>query len=208
MIARQKTKVHKIIRILKRLFPHATIALKFSNNWELLVAVILSAQCTDKMVNKVTEKLFKKYKTLNDYVRADLKIFEQDIRRTGFYHNKGKNILASARIIKKKYNGKMPQTMEELLALPGVGRKTANVVLGVAFNKVEGIVVDTHIRRLSRLLGWTRHENPEKIEQDLMKIIPKKDWRALSFLLIEYGRKYCSARSHNHVVCPLAKFYI
>lgn len=170
-----------------------------------MVAVQLSAQCTDKKVNEVTAKLFKKYKTLDDYVSANLKGFQKDIKPTGFYRNKGKSILAAAKIVKKKYNGKLPRTMEEMLALPGVARKTANVVLGNAYGIVEGIAVDTHVRRLTRLLGLTTHNDPNKIEQDLMQIIPKKEWFKFTYLLIEYGRKHCPARSHNHEKCPLSK---
>jgi len=201
-----KIKALKIIRLLKKLLPQATIALKFSNPWELLVAVILSAQCTDKKVNEVTEKLFKKYKTLGDYVTANPSEFEQDIKQTGFYHNKARNVLASARIIKEKFKGNVPRTMNEMLTLPGVGRKTANAVLGVAYGVVEGIVVDTHVRRLSRLLGLTSHNDPEKIERDLMQVIPKPDWLNISFLLIDYGRKFCPARPHPHALCPLGQF--
>jgi len=194
-----------IVRELKKLFPDAKIILKYSNNWELLVAVILSAQCTDIMVNKVTEKLFKKYKILDDYVKADIRKFEQDIRSTGFYHNKAKNILATAKIIKEKFKKQVPQTMNELLSLHGVARKTANVVLGNAFGIVEGIAVDTHVRRLSRLYGLTNNDDPEKIEQDLMKILPKNDWFKFTYLMIEYGRKYCPAKKHDHANCPLVK---
>lgn len=199
----QKQRVLHMIKTLKKLFPHAKIVLQYSNNWELLVAVVLSAQCTDVMVNKVTEKLFKKYKTLDDYVNADIHEFEQDIKPTGFYKNKAKNILTAANIIKKKYYGAVPNTMADLTFLPGVGRKTANVILGNAFGIVEGIAVDTHVRRLSKVLGLTSHDDPEKIEQDLMKIIPKKEWFNITYLLIEYGRKYCTARKHDHEKCPL-----
>ena len=195
----------KIIQKLKKLFPRAKIVLNYSNNWELLVAVILSAQCTDKMVNKVTEKLFRKYKTLSDYVKADPKEFEKDIRSTGFFRNKAKNILATAKIIKEKYKGEVPNTMKELLTLPGVARKTANVVLGNAYGIYEGIAVDTHVRRLSKLYGLTDENDPDKIEQDLMKIIPKKDWFKFTYLMIDYGRKYCPARRHDHKNCPLTK---
>src|SRR3989344_3906090 len=202
-IEKRKKLIVKIINKLKELFPNAKIALKYSNNWELLVAVILSAQCTDKMVNKVTDKLFKKYKTLADYVKADPKEFENDIRSTGFFRNKTKNILASARIIVEKFQGKVPKTMKDLLTLPGVARKTANVILGNAFGVYEGIAVDTHVRRLSKLYGLTNHDDPDKIEQDLMKIVPKKDWFKFTYLMIDYGRKYCPARKHNHKYCPL-----
>ena len=193
-----KSRVKKITLVLKKLFPNARMVLRYSNNWELLVSVILSAQCTDKMVNKVTEKLFKKYKTLDDYVRVSKKEFERDVHSTGFYHNKAKHILASAKIIKEKYNGKVPNAMEELRTLPGVARKTANVVLGNAFGIVEGIAVDTHVARLSQRLGLTREKNPEKIEKDLMAILPKKEWFKFTYRMIEYGRKYCSART-----CPV-----
>lgn len=204
-IEAQKKKAVKIIVALKKLFPKARIALKFSNNWELLVAVELSAQCTDKKVNEVTKTLFKKYRTLEDYVCARTKEFEQDIRSTGFYRNKTKNILAAAKMIKEKFNGKIPRAMEEMLEIPGVARKTANVVLGNAYGVVEGIAVDTHVRRLAKLLGLTSHTDPVKIERDLMQIIPKKEWFHFTYRLIEYGRKYCVARSHNHAACPLAK---
>lgn len=200
----KKKKVAKIIAKLKELLPDAKMALKYSNNWELLVSVILSAQCTDKMVNKVTEKLFKKYKTLDDYVGANIKEFEQDIRSTGFYHNKAKNILASAKIVKEKYGGKIPNTMKDLTSLPGVARKTANVVLGNAYGIFEGIAVDTHVRRLSKLLGLTKHDDPVKIEKDLMAIVPQKEWFTFTYLMIDYGRNYCSARAHDHKNCPLS----
>ena len=162
----QKKRVHIVLTELKKLFPHAKMVLNYSNNWELLVSVILSAQCTDKMVNKVTAKLFKKYKTLDDYVRASQIEFENDIHSTGFYHNKAKNILATAKIIKEQFHGEIPNTMEELLTLKGVARKTANVVLGNAYNIVEGIAVDTHVIRLTKLWGLTKHTDPVKIERD------------------------------------------
>ncbi len=201
----RKKLVAIIIKELKKLFPHAKIILKYSNNWELLVSVILSAQCTDKMVNVVTKKLFKKYKTLGDYVRADIKEFEQDIQSTGFYHNKAKNILATAKIIKETFKGRIPDTMEEILTLHGVGRKTANVVLGNAYGIVEGIAVDTHVRRLSKLYGLTTNDDPNKIEQDLMRVLPRNDWFRFTYLMIEYGRKYCPAKKHDHANCPLIK---
>lgn len=203
-----KKRVLEIIKILQKLFPNSKIALNYSNPWELFVAVVLSAQCTDKKVNEVTQKLFKKYKTLNDYVKADLFEFEKDIKSTGFYKNKARNILKSAKIIKEKFNGRVPNTMERLLSLPGVGRKTANVILGNAYNKIEGIAVDTHVRRLSRMLGLTKNNDPDKIEKDLMEIIPQKYWFKITYWLIDYGRKYCPSRPHNHKNCPLAKFYV
>ncbi len=177
--------------------------LKYSSHWELLVAVMLSAQCTDKKVNEVTEKLFKKYRTLDDYVHAKQSEFEKDIFSTGFYRAKARHILASAKIVQKRFGGHVPQTMEELITLPGVARKTANVVLGNAYGVVEGIAVDTHVKRLSRLLGLTESSDPNRIEQDLMEIVPHKDWMNFTYLLIEYGRKYCSAKKHDHANCPL-----
>ncbi|MBI3366290.1 endonuclease III, partial [Candidatus Roizmanbacteria bacterium] len=140
-----------------------------------------------------------------DYIKADIKEFEQDVRSTGFYHNKAKNILATAKIIKETFKGQVPHTMNELLSLRGVARKTANVVLGNAFGIVEGIAVDTHVRRLSQLYGFTNNDDPNKIEQDLMKILPKNDWFKFTYLMIEYGRKYCPAKKHDHVHCPLVK---
>lgn len=202
-LEKRKKIAEKIIKKLKKLFPNAKIVLKYSNNWELLIAVMLSAQCTDRMVNKVTEKLFKKYKTLDDYVKADAKKFEKDIHSCGFYKNKTKNILTTAKMIKEEFGGKVPHTMQDLLRLRGVARKTANVVLGNAYGIIEGIAVDTHVIRLSRLYGLTDHTNPDKIERDLMRIVPKKDWFLFTNLLIEYGRKYCPARKHDHKNCPL-----
>ncbi|MDP3725618.1 MAG: endonuclease III [bacterium] len=193
----KKKKAGEILKRLKKLFPNPKIVLRYGNNWELLVAVVLSAQCTDKKVNEVTEKLFKKYKTLDDYANASQLKFEKDIHSTGFYRNKTKHILASAKIVKEKYGGKIPNTMEKLLTLPGVARKTANIILGNAFGIVEGIAVDTHVIRLSQRFGLTKEKNPEKIEQDLMILFPKKEWFLLTYRLIEYGRKYCSARA-----CP------
>ena len=204
-LAERKKRVTKIVRALKKLLPHAKITLKYDSNWELLVAVILSAQCTDKKVNEVTEQLFKKYRTLDDYVRANPKEFEQDIKSTGFYRNKARNILAAAKIVKEKFAGQIPRTMNEILILPGVARKTANVVLGNAYGVVEGIAVDTHVRRLTKKLGLTKYEDPKKIERDLMAILPKREWFDFTYRMIDYGRKYCPARPHDHVNCPLRK---
>src|SRR3989344_1256320 len=201
-----------IIGVLKKAYPRAKIVLRYRTPWELLVSVILSAQCTDVMVNKVTEKLFAKYKTLDEYVTADLEQFEKDIKSTGFYHNKAKNILAAAKLIKETFGGTVPRTMEELLTLPGVARKTANVVLGNAYGVVEGIAVDTHVLRLSQRLrlvdldtiggkkatycrspasrpgleregvDYKKDADPVKIEQELMHMIPKKHWFTLTYL--------------------------
>lgn len=182
---------------LKKLYPNPKMALNYSNNWEMLLAVMLSAQCTDIMVNKVTDKLFKKYKTLDDYVQADLKEFEQDIRQTGFYKNKAKNALASAKLIKEEFGGKVPKTMQEILTLPGVARKTANVVLGNAYGVVDGIAVDTHVRRFCYRFDLSDSLDPKQIEKDLMLITPQKEWFHLTFRFIDYGRDYCPARKHD-----------
>lgn len=204
-IENNKKRAIKINSLLKKLFPKTTSALHYSNNFELLTAVILSAQCTDKQVNKVTEKLFKKYKNLKAYVNANQKEFEQDIKSTGFYRNKTKNILATAKIINEKYHGKVPDTMVDLLTLPGVARKTANIVLYLGYAKTAGIAVDTHVRRLTNILKLTSSQDPVKIEQDLMQILPKKEWMNFSFRLIDYARAYCQARKHDHANCPLTE---
>lgn len=190
----KKKRAQKILQRLTKAYPNARIVLKYGNNMQLLVAVILSAQCTDKKVNEVTEKLFKKYKTVDDFASANLKTFEQEIHSTGFYHNKAKNIIASAKMIRNKFGGKLPKTMEEMLELPGVARKTANVVLGNAYGVVEGIAVDTHVRRVSRHLELTNEQNPVKIEQDLMRLFDEKDWFKLTYLFIVYGRNVHTAK--------------
>jgi endonuclease-3 len=205
-----KKRWQKIARTLKKLFPKAHIALTFSNPWELLVAVQLSAQCTDKKVNEVTPALFKKYPKLADYVRAGksargIHEFEKAIHACGFYRAKTKNILAAAKYIDEKYRGKLPKTMAEMVKVPGVGRKSANVILGNAYGVVEGIAVDTHVMRLSHVLGLSREKTPEKIEQDLMAIIPRRDWFTATYMIIDYGRAYCVARPHKHELCPLTK---
>ncbi len=203
MKIKKKKIAKRIIKQLKKMYPNAKISLKYKNNWELLVAVILSAQCTDKKVNEVTAKLFRKYKKLDDYVNAKVGKFEKDVYSTGFYRNKTRNILASAKLIKNKFHGRVPNTMEKILGLPGVSRKTANVVLGNAYGIVEGIVVDTHVIRLSRRLGLTNEKDPKKIERELMQIIPQEEWFNFSIMLIYYGREYCTAKSHNHEKCPI-----
>jgi len=190
---------------LRRLFPDAKCALNYSNPWELLVAVVLSAQCTDKKVNEVTAKLFKKYRTLTEYVNAKPAQFEKDIYSTGFYRAKTKNILAAAKLVKTKFKGKVPKTMEEMLLIPGVARKTANVVLGNVYNVVVGIAVDTHVIRLTRVLGLTSELSPVKIEKDLMKQVPRADWFNFTNRLIMYGRTYCPAKKHDHKNCQLTK---
>lgn len=201
----KRKKATLIVNKLKELFPKVKSALNYSNNFELLSAVILSAQCTDKRVNIVTESLFKKYKTVEDFAKADIKLFEQDIKSTGFYRNKAKNIINCARIILKNYKGNIPINMEELLKLPGIARKSANIILYLSTGKIAGVAVDTHVKRLSYVLGLTENTNPEKIEKDLMQILPKEEWMDFSFRLVDYGRKYCSARNHDHKNCPLTK---
>jgi len=206
LIERKKRAVN-IARTLKKLFPKAKIALNYRTQWELLIAVILSAQCTDIMVNKVTRRLFKKYRTLHDYARANQKAFEKDIRQAGFYRNKAKHILKSAKIIKERFKGRLPRTMDELLILPGVARKTANVVLGNAFGIVEGVAVDTHVRRFAIKFDLTDYKDAKRIEKDLMDIFPKKEWFSITYRLIEYGRKICPARIHNCKNHSLTKLY-
>ncbi|MCK9583031.1 MAG: endonuclease III [Endomicrobiales bacterium] len=196
-------KVAKILTLLKKEYPNAKTALNFSNPVEMLVATILSAQCTDKRVNIVTEKLFKKYKTINDYAKASQSEFEQDVRSTGFYRNKAKNIIATAKIIVKDFGGKVPSTMFDLLKLPGVARKTANVVLGNSFGIYEGIVVDTHVIRISNRLGFIKSDNVLKIESKLIELIPKKDWFLFSHFMQAHGRAVCKARRPNHIKCVL-----
>lgn len=199
----QKRRAADIVARLKKLYPHAKIALKYGNNVQLLVAVILSAQCTDKKVNEVTEKLFKKYRTAADFAKARRATFEKEIHSTGFFRTKTKNIIAACKTLVEKYDSKVPATMKEILTLPGVARKTANVVLGNAYGVVEGIAVDTHVRRLSKKLGLTSHDDPNKIEQDLMRLLPKKEWLHFTYRLIDYGRKQCPARPHDHAKCPI-----
>ena len=201
----RKHRAQKIFRTLDKLFPNPKIALRYHNNWELLVAVELSAQCTDKKVNEVTPALFKKYRTLGSYVHAKPRDFEKDIHQCGFFRAKTRNILAAAKVVKRKFHGKLPKTMAEMVTIPGVGRKSANVILGNAYGVVEGIAVDTHVKRLARVLGLSNEKTPEKIERDLMTIIPKKDWFKATYLLIDYGRKYCHAKKHDHANCPLSK---
>ena len=196
--------VTAIIAELHNLYPQATCSLDFSNPLELLVATQLSAQCTDVRVNIVTKQLFQKYKSAEDYATVSQEELEQDIRSTGFYRNKAKNIRATGQRLLTAYNGEVPHSMEELLTLPGVARKTANVVLGYAFGIEVGIVVDTHVGRLSRRLGWTTNEDAVKVEQDLMRIIPREEWLNISHMLIFHGRAICDARKPLCEQCTLA----
>jgi len=199
-----KQRVKKIWSILKKEYPDAKIALRFVNPLELLVSTILSAQCTDVRVNMVTKDLFKKYKSAGDWAKADLKQIESEIRSTGFFRNKALNIKGACTKIAEQYGGKVPGTMDELLTLPGVGRKTANCVLGDAFG-IPGITCDTHVIRLSRRLGLSENSDPVKLEFDLAEIVPKKNWTAFSHLIITHGRNVCMARKPNCPDCPIAK---
>jgi len=191
------------LAILKKMYPDAKPSLNYRNPLELLVATILSAQSTDVQINRVTEKLFKKYSTAKDYANADLMELENDIYSTGFYKNKAKNIKSAAELIVEHYKGKVPETMEELVTLPGVGRKTANIVLARAFGVIEGIAVDTHVKRVSRRLNFTKNSDPEKIEADLISIAPKEELDSISMILIYHGRKICQARKPKCEICIL-----
>ena len=197
--------VEAIIEELRRLYPGAKCTLNFSNPLELLIATQLAAQCTDERVNMVTEKLFQKYRSVEDYATVSQEELEQDIKSTGFYRNKARNIRAACQRIITEFGGEVPHTMSELLSLPGVARKTANVVLGNAFGIVEGFTVDTHNIRLARRFGWTTNTDATKVEQDLMRIVPKKDWFDLSHLMIFHGRAICLARKPLCEECALAK---
>ena len=194
----------KIWPILKRTYPNAVIALKFVNPLELLIATILSAQCTDARVNMVTKDLFKKYKSVEDWADADLKEIESDIRSTGFFRNKAVNVKGACAKIVEQFHGRVPNTMEQLITLPGVGRKTANCVLGDAFG-IPGITCDTHVIRLSRRLALSENTDPVKLEFDLAEIVPKKDWTQFSHVLITHGRNICKARKPGCPDCPIAE---
>jgi endonuclease-3 len=196
----------KIIKELQRLYPDTRCFLHYKTPFQLLCAVILSAQCTDERVNLVVPGLFKVYPTPEKMAAAKLKDIEKLIKSTGFYHNKAKSLSGAARTLLALYKGKMPKTMEELLLIPGVGRKTANVVLGEIFGISIGITVDTHVTRLSNRLGWTKHQDAVKIERDLMEIVPKEEWLHFSHRLIQHGRKVCDARKPLCGVCTLAKW--
>jgi endonuclease-3 len=198
-------RVKEIIDILEKIYPEAKTALKFENPFQLLIATILSAQTTDERVNKVTSTLFKKFKKPEDFVNANLDEIMKEIKSINFYRNKAKNIKKLSEILVKEFNGKVPDKMEELIKLPGVARKTANVVLSQAYGKAEGIVVDTHVRRVSNRLGLTKNTDAEKIEKDLMKIIPEEKWIDFPFRLILFGRNICKAKKPDCKNCPLYK---
>jgi len=199
-----RNRVKKIIRILSKEIPDAPIALKFSNPLQLLIATILSAQCTDVKVNQVTPDLFKKYRTAKDFAESNLATLEEEIRPTGFYRNKAKSLQKCCQELVKRFGGEVPKTLDDLVTLPGVGRKTANVLLGNAFG-IPGIAVDTHVHRVSRRIGLTKNDDPVKIEFDLMEIVPKEEGTHFSNLLIWHGRKTCVARKPLCGICPIRK---
>ncbi len=198
-----KTEVLMIIELLEKEHADAKIALTFTNPLELLVATILSAQCTDRRVNIVTKALFKKYRRAEDYADADLEELEEDIRSTGFYRNKARNIKKSCQLLVEKFDSQVPKTMEAMLELPGVARKTANIVLSNAYSVIEGIAVDTHVKRLARRLGFSGHEDSNRIEKDLMELVPRTKWKRVSDLLIFHGRRVCVARKPKCGICIL-----
>ncbi len=200
-----KERVANIWPILKRTYPNAKCSLEHVNPLELLISTILAAQCTDERVNIVTKNLYKKYRTAADWAAQDVKVIEQEIKSTGFYRNKAKNIKAACEIIARDFAGKVPDTMEDLLKLPGVGRKTANVILGNCFN-TPGIICDTHVIRLSRRLGLSTNDDPAKLEYDLMEIVPKRNWTLFSNLLVFHGRNICNARRPDCEKCPIANY--
>lgn len=195
----RKKRIKEIIKILRKEYPQPRTALNYRTPLELLVATILAAQCTDERVNKVTPGLFQKYPSVEALARARQEELENDIRSTGFFRNKARSIIGLANKLVSEYGGRVPDTMEELIKLPGVARKTANIVLSSAFRKAEGIAVDTHVRRLSERLGLSRQSDPDKIERDLMEIVPREDWLDFNFLLVDHGRKVCQARKP---LCP------
>ena len=201
--AERKQRVDRILKGLDKLFPDAVCALDHKNAWELLVSTILSAQCTDERVNKVTPDLFQKYPTIRDFAAVSQAELSQDIRSTGFFNNKAKSIIGAAKKIIADFGGKVPKTMEQLVTVPGAARKTANVVLGTAFGIASGVVVDTHVTRLSMRLDLTKEKDPVKIEQDLMKIIPAEKWILFSHQLIHFGRQVCVARKPRCAECAL-----
>ena len=206
-IIERTIRVRAMNKTLKTLYPYPIIALNYSNTWELLVAVILSAQCTDVRVNMVTKKLFVQYQTIASYRDAPQVDMERAVYQCGFYRNKAKNIRGAAKIIIEKYGGEVPQTMEELLLIPGVARKTANVILSNAFQKHEGIAVDTHVRRFAIRFNLTDFKDPKRIERDLMQIMPQSEWWGFNHRLVHYGRDYCPARKHDCILHPLTSLY-
>ena len=207
----KKQDIIKIIEILKNTYPEATCSLDFKTPFELGIAVMLSAQCTDERVNKITPFLFEKYKKPEDYINSSLEEIEEIIKPCGFYKNKAKSVLGYAKMIVEEYNGKIPETMEELVKLPGIGRKSANVIMLEAFNNPQGIAVDTHAKRIANRIGLSKEKEPLKIEQDLIRIIPKKYFKDVNHLLVWHGRNICNARKPECEKCPIkeyCKYYI
>ncbi len=208
---RAKERIVELIQILRNHYSRSRTALRFETPLQILVATILSAQCTDEKVNQITPALFKKYKDARDFARADNKILEEEIRPTGFFRNKTRSIINASQKIVDDFDGIVPDNMDDLITLPGVARKTANIVLSSAFQKAEGIAVDTHVKRLSQRLGLSKEKDPDKIERDLMHIVPKKDWLDFNYMLVNHGRKICQARKPNcpscfiSHLCPSAK---
>jgi endonuclease-3 len=206
-----KNRIDEIIKQLKAAYPQSKTALQFKTPLQILVATILSAQCTDEQVNKVTPALFKKYKTASDFAHADPGTFENEIRSTGFFKNKTKSIINAAKKIVDDFGGEVPDRMEDLITLQGVARKTANIVLSSGFHRSEGIAVDTHVKRLSQRLGLSKEKNPDKIEKDLMNLIPKEEWIDFNYMLVNHGRNTCQARKPDcpscvlNSLCPSAK---
>jgi endonuclease-3 len=206
-LAERKKRIVKLNQALKRLYPEASTELNYKTPWQFMVAVQLSAQCTDKRVNIVTADLFKKYKTISDYAQADPKEFEQMIRSVTYFHNKTRNILAAAKYVQENHKGKLPKTLNELIKIPGVGRKTANVLLSDLHNIGEGITVDTHVIRFAWRFGLSDHRDAVKIERDLMEILPKKEWVKFSHRVVFYGRRLAPARTYDTFKDPLVKIY-
>lgn len=206
-------RIKEIVDLLKKSYPKSRTALRFQTPLQILVATILSAQCTDEKVNQITPSLFRKYPTALDFAEADPKALEEEIRSTGFFRNKAKSIINASKKIVSEFGGKVPDSMESLVTLPGVARKTANIVLSSGYKKAEGIAVDTHVKRLSQRLGLSKEKDPEKIEKDLMALVPQKDWIDFNYMLVNHGRKVCPARKPNcpecvlKHLCPSAKGY-
>jgi endonuclease-3 len=205
MTADEKTRMLRVIELLESAYPNARTALNYSSPLEILIATILSAQCTDKIVNIVTKTLFQKYRTAEDYANADLRKLEKEIKPTGFYHNKAKNIKKCSQMLVEKFNSTIPRTMEEMVELPGVARKTANIVLQNAYGVIEGIAVDTHVFRLAQRLGFTQKKDANKIERDLMELVPREKWAKVTDLLISHGRAICMAKKPKCAQCALNK---
>jgi endonuclease-3 len=198
-----KDRIRGIIKILRKTYPNVRTALRYKSPFQIMIATILAAQCTDERVNRITPSLFKKYKTIADFSKAKQSELEKEIHSTGFYKNKTKNIIAASKKLMEDFNGRIPDTMDELVTLPGVARKTANIVLSSSFRKAEGIAVDTHVRRLSGRLGFSKEKDPNRIEKDLMAIVPKQDWLDFNYLLVDHGRTVCIARKPRCQNCAI-----